>query len=61
MAAVLYGLLASPEEPDRDGDVTLVELTGDIPKLQQAFNRAGNGVRLIAMFERKPNGERTAI
>ena len=60
MAAVLFGLMVSPEERDREGDVTLVEMTGDVAKLQQAFNRLP-GTRLIAMFEKKPNGEATVF
>lgn len=58
IAAVTLGLDIAPDHPGETEDITAVEVTGTWEKLQQALNRAGNGIRLVGVFERRPNGTR---
>lgn len=58
VAAVTFGLDIAPDHPTEEEEVTDVEVTGSWEKLQQALNRAGNGIQLVAVFMRRPNGMR---
>lgn len=55
MAAATHGLDIAPDRPAEEGP-TRVEITGSWEKLQQTLNKAGNGVRMVGVATRRPNG-----
>lgn len=58
IAAITLGLDMAPDQPIETGEATDVEVTGSWQKLQQALNRAGNGIQLVGVFKLRPNGMR---
>lgn len=58
ISAITLGLDIAPDSPAEDGETTDVEVTGTWTKLQQCLNKAGNGIQLVGVFTRRPNGMR---